>query len=164
MPPVVCDGILGPQAPDDLHALGQATHPLGQRHPEDRELLRAVAESDAQHESPPGGDVEERADLRDLDRVVQRQQHQVGADGEALRLGGEPLQHGEQREVVKAGRRVVLAAPQRVEAERADEAHLLDGLGKAAGGIVARGMLRVQIDAELHGSLHETAMVCDHDP
>ena len=48
------------------------------------ELLRAVAEPDAEHEPPAGDHVEERADLGQLDRVVQRQQHQIGPDATAL--------------------------------------------------------------------------------
>src|SRR5216683_871813 len=74
---------LRPEPPDDLHALGEPAHPLPQRHPEDRELLRAVAEPHAQHEAPAGDHVEKGPDLRDLHRVVQRQQHQVGPDGES---------------------------------------------------------------------------------
>jgi hypothetical protein len=51
---------------------------------------------------------------------------------------------------VESGRGVVLATPDRVEAERADEAHLLHRLGEAPGRIVAGRVLRVQVDAELH--------------
>ena len=128
----------------------EPAHALGHGHAEDGELLGAVAEPHAQHEPAAGEHVEEGADLRDLDGVVQRQEHEVGAEGEALGLGGEALQHGQEREVVEARRRVVLAAPDRVEAERADEARLLERLREAARGIVAGGVLRVEIDAELH--------------
>src|SRR4029453_1884873 len=140
-----------PQAADDLHALGEPAHPLGDSYAEDGELLPAIAQPDAKREPPPGGHVEKGGDLRDLDGIVQGEQDQVGAEGEALRLRGQALQHGQQREVVEARRGVVLAAPDRVEAERADHARLLERLREAARGVVADGMLRVQIHPELHG-------------
>jgi hypothetical protein len=45
---------------------------------------------------------------------------------------------------------MVLASPDRVETERADQPRLLHRLGEAAVGIVAGRVLRVQVDAELH--------------
>jgi hypothetical protein len=140
-----------PEPPDSLHALGQPAHPLRHRDAEDRELLRPVAEAHAEEEPAAGEHVEERAHLRDLHRVVQREQDEVGADLEPRHLRGQPLQHGQQREVVEAGGDVVLAAPDRVEAERADQARLLHRLREPARRIVARRVLRVEIDAELHG-------------
>jgi hypothetical protein len=54
------------------------------------------------------------------------------------------------REIVEGGHEVVLAGPDRIEAERADEPRLLQRLGEPPGGIVALAMLRVEVDAELH--------------
>jgi len=45
---------------------------------------------------------------------------------------------------------MMLARPDRVEAKRANEAHLLEGFGIAASGIVAGRVLRIEVDAELH--------------
>jgi hypothetical protein len=151
VPAAVRDLVLGPEPPDDLHTLGEPAHPLRHRHPEDGELLRPVAEAHAQHEPAPGDDVEEGADLRDLHRVVERQQHQVGADLEPRHLRRQSLEHRQQREVVEARRRVMLPAPDRIEPERADQARLLQRLREAARRIVARRVLRVQVDAEFHG-------------
>jgi hypothetical protein len=50
---------------------------------------------------------------------------------------------------VEAGHEVVLAGPDRIEAERADEPRLLQRLGESPGRIVALAMLRVEIDAEI---------------
>jgi hypothetical protein len=150
VPPVMGDAVLGPQAPDDLHPFGEPAHALGHPHAEHGELLAAVAEPHAQHEASAGDHVEERPDLRDLDGIVEGQEHEVGAEREALRLGGEALQHRQERKVVEARRGVMLAAPDRVEAERADEPGLLERLREAARGIVAGGVLGVEINAELH--------------
>ena len=150
VPAAVGDLVLRPQTPDDLDRLREAAHPLRHRHPEDRELLRTVPEPDPEQEAPAGDHVEEGADLRDLHRVVQRQQHQVGADLEAGHLRGQTLQHRQQRKIVEPGRRMVLAAPDRVEAERADEPRLLDRLREAPRRVVGLRMLRVQVDPELH--------------
>ena len=151
VPSAMRDLVLGPQPPDDLHALGEPAHPLRHRHPEDRELFRAVAEPHAQHEAPPGDHVEEGADLRDLHRVVQRQQHQVGPDGEARHLRGQPLQHRQQRKIVEPRRGVVLPTPDRVEPEGMDQPRLLQRLGKPPRRIIGGRMLRVEVDPELHG-------------
>src|SRR5438445_337189 len=81
----------------------------------------------------------------------------AGAAWAPLRIGGRHCsgRAGQQerhvREIVEARHEVVLAGPDRIEAERADEPRLLQRLGEPPGGIVALAMLRVQIDAELHG-------------
>src|ERR1700730_18578363 len=45
----------------------------------------------------------------------------------------------------------MLPGPDRVEGERAGKPHLLHHFGEAADGVVALGLLRVEVDAELHG-------------
>jgi len=65
--------ILRPQAPDDLDAFGQPADPLGHRDPEGGELLGPVAEPHPEQEASACHHVEEGADLRHLDRVVQGQ-------------------------------------------------------------------------------------------
>ena len=147
------DPVLGPEPADDLDALDEPAHPLGHRHPEERELLGPVAEAHAEEEPPAGDHVEEGADLGHLDRVVERQEDQVRPHPEPVGLGGEPLEEREEREVVEPRRGMVLPAPDRVEPERPDEAHLLHRLGESARGIVPGRVLRVHIDAELHPSL-----------
>ena len=134
-------------------ALDQAAHALGHRHPEEGELLGPVAEPHAEQESPAGDDVQEGADLGHLDRVVERQQDQVRPDLEPLGLRREALEERQEREVVEPRGGVVLAAPDRVEPERADEAHLLHRLGESARGIVPGGVLGVHVDAEAHPPL-----------
>ena len=54
------------------------------------------------------------------------------------------------REIVEGGHQVVLAGPDRIEAERAHGPRLLQRLGEPLGRIVALPMLRVQVDAELY--------------
>ena len=148
---LVRDVVLGPQPADDADGLGEPAHAFRHGNAVDGVLLRPVAEPDAEQELAAADDVHEGADLGQLDRVVQRQQRDVGPEPQPLGVGGEALQQGQLREEVEARRDVMLAGPDRIEAERADQAHLLQRLGQAAGGIVAGRVLRVQVDAELHG-------------
>jgi alkanesulfonate monooxygenase SsuD/methylene tetrahydromethanopterin reductase-like flavin-dependent oxidoreductase (luciferase family) len=97
--------------------------------------------------------------LDQLHRVVQGQQQDVGPEPQSLGVGREALQQGKLRKEVEAGRHMVLAGPDRIEPERADQAHLLHRLGEAAGRVVARRVLRVQVDAKLHGSRPPTVML-----
>jgi hypothetical protein len=60
------------------------------------------------------------------------------------------LQQRQLGKEVEARRNVMLAGPDRIEAEGANETHLLQGFGIAASRIVAGGMLRVEVDAESH--------------
>ena len=59
-------------------------HPILHRDTEHGEFLGPVAEADAEIELAAGDHVEEGADLGQLHRIVQRQQHDVGAKFEAL--------------------------------------------------------------------------------
>ena len=104
-PPVTAvmgDVVLGPEPPDDLDPLAEPADPLGHRHAEDGELLGPVAEPHPEEEPAAGDHVQEGADLRDLDGVVERQEDQVRADPEPLGLGREALEEREQGEVVEA--------------------------------------------------------------
>jgi hypothetical protein len=83
---------------------------------------------------------------------VERQQGYVGADPKALSCGGDGLEQRQLREEVEAWGDMMLARRDRIEAERANKAHLLQSFGIAASGIVACRVLRVQVDAELHRS------------
>ena len=83
---------------------------------------------------------------------MQREQSEVGADPKPFGLGRDALQQGELRKEVEPRGDVVLAGPDRVEAQRANKPDLLQRLGEAPGRIVARGVLGIEIDAELHGS------------
>src|SRR5262249_27096569 len=105
-----------------------------------------------EQEAPAGDDVHEGADLGDLDRVVQGQEDQVGADRKAGCFDGDALEQRQLRIKMETRRRVMLARPDRIEAERADQPRLLERLGEPPRRIVALGMLRVEINAELeHG-------------
>ena len=154
------DAILGPQPADDADGLREPADALRHGHAVDGVLLRAIAEPDAEQELAAGDHIHEGADLGQLDRVVQGQQRDVGAEPQSLGVGSEALQQAELREEVEAGRDMMLAGPDRIEAEGADQAHLLQRLGEAAGGVVARGVLRVQVDAELHGIASSCCACC----
>ena len=143
--------VLGPQFSDDLDALDEPAHALLHRHAEGGKFFRPIAEPDAEQEFAAARDVEKRADLGELDRIVQRQQRDVGAEPEPFRFRRDAREQRELRKIMKARHEMVLAGPDRIEAERADELHLLDRLRESPGGIVAFPMLRVEIDAELHG-------------
>ena len=146
------DPVFGPEPSDDLDSLGKPAHPLRHRHAEHLVLLGPIAEPNSEQEPAAGDHVQEGAVFRQLDRVVQRQQRHIGSHPQTLGLGGNALMQQRQlREEVKTRRDVVLAGPDRVEAERTNKAYLLQRLGEVAGRIIAHRVLRVQIDAELQG-------------
>jgi hypothetical protein len=143
------DPVFAPQPPDDLDALGEPAHALRHRHAEDLVLLGPIAEPDAKQELAAGDDVQKGADFRQFDRIVQRQQRDVGPDPQALGLASEPMQQRQLWKEVEARRDVVLAGPDRVKAERTNQPHLLHCFGETAGRIIGCRVLRVQVDAEL---------------
>jgi hypothetical protein len=51
---------------------------------------------------------------------------------------------------VEAGGDVVFAGPDRIKAERPDQANLLQGLGQSPRRIVGLGMLGIEVNAKLH--------------
>src|SRR5262245_20342154 len=146
------DALFGPQPTDEANSLAKAAHALGHGYAVDGILLRAIAKADAKQELAASDDIHEGADLGELDWVVQRQQQDVGAEPKPLGVGRQALQQAKLREEVEAGCDVVLACPDRIKTERADQADLLHCLGKAAGRILAHRVLRVEIDTEPHGS------------
>jgi hypothetical protein len=148
---VVVDTLARPKTADDLDAFAQAADALLDRHAEHVELFLPIAEPDAELEFSTRDDVEKRRDLGDLHRVVQRQEDDVGSKLHTFGFGGETLEEGQQREIVIVVGDVVLAAPDRIEAELLEEADLLDRLGEAPARIVRAGVLRVEIDPEFHG-------------
>src|SRR5689334_20635113 len=81
---------------------------------------------------------------------MQWQQRDVRPDPQALGLPGEAMQQRQLWEEVEARGDVVFAGPDRVKAERADKAHLLQHFVKTAGRIIACRVLGVQVDTKLH--------------
>ena len=153
MAALVRDFVFGPQALDDFDVLGEARHAALHVDAEHGELFRPVAQPHAEQEPAAGDDVHEGSDLGQFDRIVQRQQHDIRADFEAFGFGGEPLEHRQQGIVMIVVGDVMLAAPDRIEAELFDQPDLLDRLGKPPRRIVGGWMLRVQINPELHCGL-----------
>jgi hypothetical protein len=156
------DPVFAPQPPDDLDGLGEPAHALRHGHTEYLVLLGPIAESDAKQEVAASDDVQKGAGFRQLDRIVQRQQRNVGPDPQALGLPGEPMQQRQLWKEVEARGDVVLAGPDRVKAERMNKAHLLQRFGETTGRIIACRVLRVQVDAKLQ--CHAPAVVpCSGD-
>ena len=96
------------------------------------ELVPVPAHADAERDAAAGELLQRRHLLREVERVVQRQDHDRGAEPDALGPAGDPAERDER--VVDAAVRIdafgadddVLRRPHRVEAE------LLGGLGGAA--------------------------------
>jgi hypothetical protein len=146
----VRDAILAPQPAYDIDAFTKPTHAFRHRYAEGGELLWAVTQPDPKHKSATGHYIHKGADFRKLDRIVQWQQDQVGADPNAFRYGGHLLEQGQLWEVVEPGRDVMLASPDRIEAEAGDQPSLLKRFRHAARRIFGLWMLRIEIDTELH--------------
>jgi hypothetical protein len=108
-------------------------------------------------------DVQKGTGFRQLDRIVERQQRDVGSDPQALGLPGEPMQQRQLWKEVEARGDVVLAGPDRVKPERTNQAHLLQRFVETTGRIIACGVLRVQIDTKLHCHASPRRTVFGHD-
>nr|BFE87592.1 hypothetical protein GCM10020093_101930 [Planobispora longispora] len=93
---VVAEDRVGPQAEDHLQRLVEPVTRLGQVDAEALELEALVAAPDAQLQPSAGEQVHHGRLLGDVDRVVQRQDHDPGAEAEPFGPGGQVGQHGEQ--------------------------------------------------------------------
>src|SRR5262249_58616250 len=92
---------LCPQSLDDLQARLEAAHPLAARHLEGIEFHVAIAEADAEDESPTPDDVEGGHGLRHLDGIVEPEEENPRHARHVPRLGGEPR---EERHALKLAR------------------------------------------------------------
>jgi PPOX class probable F420-dependent enzyme len=128
----------------------------GERNAHELELVPVPADADADRDTAARELLQRRHLLGELERVVQRQDHDRGAEPDALGPAGDPAERDQR--VVDAAVRIkglradddVLRRPDRVEAER------LGGLGCPADP-VGRGT-RAEVRQD-HTKVHETTLV-----
>jgi hypothetical protein len=84
---------------------------LGPRDAESLILREKIAGPDAEVEAAAGEDVEDGGVLRDLDRIMKRQNQDVGAEADAPRLAGDRAQDREQRRRPRVVAKVMFAGP-----------------------------------------------------
>ena len=108
---------LGPGAAHHRDALLGERYPVGAPPPERLELLVAVAHAEAEHHATAGEHVDGGDVLRQLERVVERQQQDVGRELHLLRARRDRGQQWNRRRRVAVLGEVVLGDPDRVEAE-----------------------------------------------
>ncbi len=87
------DPVLGPERLHHRELLLEPRAPLLERGPVQGELVRLVADGDAEHEAPARHDVEHRRVLGEPHRVVERRHQDVGAEAHAAGAGREAGQH-----------------------------------------------------------------------
>ena len=75
--PFIVDEILGPQPPHRFEPFLEALAETGARHAERLELDIAIADAAAEHEFAARHDVQCRELLGEIERLVQRQQHEA---------------------------------------------------------------------------------------
>ena len=86
--------------------------------------------------------------------MVQGEQEDAGAEDHAAGVGGQTREGGDRLEVRERIGQIVLARPDRAEADGAREPHLLDVLAETNGLRLLRQVLDGEAEAELHsGSL-----------
>src|SRR6266545_2196742 len=152
---LVGDGLAAPQPLDDLEALDQTTDALLRVVPHCQVLDAAVPEADTEDQVAVRNHVERRELLGDLDRVVQREQENAGAECHAPGVGGEAREGRDRLEVRERIGEIVLARPDRAEPDCARKPDLLDVLAEAGRLRLLGEMLNGEAEAELHsGSLH----------
>ena len=117
---------------------------------ETAELAGLVAAADAEVEPSTREDVDHGGVLGQTQRVVERQDHDGGADADAARGLGGRGRHQQRAAEQAVAREVVLGEPGRVEAEGVGQLDLLERLEQHR--VVTRSVRREQVlDAELHG-------------
>ena len=148
---VVRHRIFGPQPVHELQVFHHARDALALRHVEGVELDVAIAESDAEHEVPPGDDVERRHGLGHVHRVVQVEQQDPEAGGHLAGLRNQP---GDERHdlelLVVAFVQVVLPREQRVPAAVAGVVHHRDLVPERAHHVGVEVLLVGEKESDLH--------------
>lgn len=118
---------------------------------DDLEFFLLPPGRDAQDEPPTGEDIEQGSLLCDVRRLEQRQQQHAGADVHALGFGDQTGERLERRQPNRRSVGQVMADGDAVVAELPGEAHLLEMLVHFCGDIVARSVLRIDEQRQLHG-------------
>ncbi len=145
---------LGPGAPDEIDALGDAVVRFAHVDAERVELVAQETAADAPIEAPLRELVERRSHLGDPHGIVQRQHRRARAEPDAARLGREIR---EEREIPRAQpampHEVMLDHPRVLDADLVGEQHLFDDIVEMRRHVARVGQVGRQIEqSELHGA------------
>ena len=141
--------LLRPEPRDEGEPLLEAGRALLPGNSQRLELRVTVPLGDAEDQPPARQGVQRREVLGDLDRVLERQDVDRGADRHVTRVGGDARQHRQRLEGLELDQ-VVMHHPHRVEAEVPGQAHLLQHLPRAKRGRRVAQVLPGQDEPELH--------------
>ena len=150
---------VGPRAPQDLDRLLRQGGAVPDVHAERVELGRHIAHADAELHATPADVVEHRHLLGQPDRVVEREDGDVGGDAQPTRPRGDGPGERLERRQVSVGQEVVLGEPHHVQAELIRQFGLLQVLGIDVGHrrVVAGPPPTVVHHAEAEGWSHRAS-------
>jgi len=121
-----------------------------------------IAEGGAEDHLAATQDVGGRDLLGDVQRLVEREQHEPEVDAHVRRLGHDPTEERHLLQVLPRGAAVVHAVGDRRIAELVGQPRLLGELAEARLHVVPGRELRAHHQAELHRGRHRAARV--HSP
>ena len=133
------DEILGPQPLHGEEALLETPRRLFPRQAEGLELDVAVADAAAEYQFAAAHDVQRRQLLGDVQRLVQRQQHEPADETQARRQDRRLRQKRDLLQGLQRVRAVMRAFDQRIEAELLGPHDEVDVVCETGAHVVARG-------------------------
>jgi hypothetical protein len=128
------EGLARPGQPQERDGLADRLPAVLEAPAEHLELARPVAAADAEDQPAVRRELRHRGVLGELDRVVERREHDRGAEPDPLRARAHRAREDERRRVVAVRGAVVLAEPHAIEAEPSAQA-----TGRAAHKLARRG-------------------------
>lgn len=147
------DLVLGPQPAHQRDGFLQPRHALGHLDVERLELDVAVAQDDAQHVMSAARHIQGHRFLGHAHRIEQRQDQDVGTDQHALRFRQQVGHRAVDLQHLQWRGEAMVRKPQRGKAAVARQPNLFDQLRDARDDIVARRVLGVEKQPDLHTRL-----------
>src|SRR5258708_3748152 len=114
---VKTESLASPRELENLNCLERAAESLCTRDAEAVELLSTVAETNSKAKPPARYYIDERRVLSQLQRMVERRQQNIGADGDAGGARCDSRSRGHQRGQVAVVGEMMLGEPDGIEAE-----------------------------------------------
>ena len=148
----------GPQPANDLDAIDETRKTVFHLHTKCVEFFLAIALTKRENETPTTELVDQRNLLGDINRRVQRQQHQVRPQIHVPAVGSQMRQQRQLGEEVEAVGQMMFAGPDRIETQPLGRLDLLHDRPQVLTRILVLGMLRVQVDT--HFQRHDAPFTC----
>ena len=142
--------LLGPQPLHHLEGFEKAGQPPAPGNPEGVELDVAVAEADAEHEAAAADHVQGGDGLGHVHRLLERQQHDAGAERHVPGFSCHARQDRHGLHVLERRGEVVLAGADVVKARLPGQPHRLQQLREPLAEVIAHRMLHRQRQPETH--------------